>query len=289
VGEPADISPDQSDGTAYVPQMPENLDSIPVSAPITDSGVSDSVVASSETSSDRAVTSTDTGNAAAPIPNKPESVAKKPEQAASAPQAQVSQGAAAITITQEGSSVSVSSSALQTNTSANSSSVTVSEKAEMSRSENISGSVSIPADSPANIGQPIIPGGEIMGVMPQVDKPAEGIGTMPQMALSHETARNLGNIPMFSNVEMGGGRITGTETSGKFPGGIEFGMYNAAQFNKPEGPHTTVKTADGAKWYKQYAAPSAEKTPLIAENGKIKYEENIVNKLPPAPRRKDRV
>lgn len=97
------------------------------------------------------------------------------------------------------------------------------------------------------------------------------------------------DTPSFSNVEIGGGHITGTETSTANPNGIEFGMYNADQYMVPEGDYSTVKAVDGSKWYKQYAADAVEKTPYMTDTGKIAYNENIVQKLPPVPRRKDRV
>ena len=74
-------------------------------------------------------------------------------------------------------------------------------------------------------------------------------------------------MPAFSNVEIGGGRITGTETSEGHPEGTAFGMYCAAQYAAPEGAYDTVHTADGS----------------------IAYKESIVKKLPPAPKRKDRI
>lgn len=97
------------------------------------------------------------------------------------------------------------------------------------------------------------------------------------------------DAPSFSNVEIGGGRITGSETSATNPNGIEFGMYNADQYMVPEGDYNTVKAVDGSKWYKQYAEDAVEKTPYMTDTGKIAYNENIVQKLPPVPRRKDRV
>lgn len=97
------------------------------------------------------------------------------------------------------------------------------------------------------------------------------------------------DAPSFSNVEIGGGRITGSETSATNPNGIEFGMYNADQYMVPEGDYSTVKAVDGSKWYKQYAADAVEKTPYMTDTGKIAYNENIVQKLPSVPRRKDRV
>ena len=97
------------------------------------------------------------------------------------------------------------------------------------------------------------------------------------------------NVPAFSDVEIGGGRITGTETSAKHPDGIAFGMYNAAQYTAPEGAYDTVHTADGAAWYRQYAVDAVEKSPYMAPDGSIAYNESIVKKLPPVPRRKDRI
>ena len=97
------------------------------------------------------------------------------------------------------------------------------------------------------------------------------------------------NVPTFTDVEIGGGRITGTETSAKHSDGIAFGMYNAAQYTAPEGAYDTVHTADGAAWYRQYAVDAVEKSPYMAADGSIAYNESIVKKLPPVPRRKDRI
>lgn len=97
------------------------------------------------------------------------------------------------------------------------------------------------------------------------------------------------SVPAFSDVEIGGGRITGTETSAKHPGGIAFGMYNAAQYAAPEGAYDTVHTADGTRWYRQYAVDAVEKSPYMAPDGSVAYNETIVKKLPPAPKRKDRI
>lgn len=43
------------------------------------------------------------------------------------------------------------------------------------------------------------------------------------------------NIPTYQNVEIGGGRITGTEVTPEHPEGIAFGMYHADQYVAPEG------------------------------------------------------
>lgn len=95
--------------------------------------------------------------------------------------------------------------------------------------------------------------------------------------------------PAFSNVEIGGGRITGTETTAENPGGVQFGMYHTDQYMAPEGDHSVVKTVDGEKWYKQYARDTVEKTPYMAPDGSIAYNESMVKKLPKMPQRKDRV
>ena len=97
------------------------------------------------------------------------------------------------------------------------------------------------------------------------------------------------DVPSYSNVEIGGGRIMATETSADNPGGIDVGMYNTEQYMAPSGEHTTITAADGTSWYKQYAQDTVERTPYKAQNGAIGYHENIVKKLPDPPRRKDRV
>lgn len=124
----------------------------------------------------------------------------------------------------------------------------------------------------------------------QSDSYAEGV---------HSTAfsNNYGNgksspysePSTYRDVTMGGGRITGVEVSPTNPGGIQFAMYHANQYTKPEGEYTTVKSLDGAKWYKQYAAPAVERTPIKEKNGKVEYREKIVKKLPKGPTRIDRI
>ena len=96
-------------------------------------------------------------------------------------------------------------------------------------------------------------------------------------------------VPSFSNVEIGGGRIIGVETSEEHPEGIDFGMYSTAQYTAPEGEYSKVYSADGNEWYKQYAADAVEKTPYKAPDGSVAYLESITKKLPPVPRRKDKL
>lgn len=97
------------------------------------------------------------------------------------------------------------------------------------------------------------------------------------------------NIPTFQNVEIGGGRITGTEVTEEHPEGISFGMYHADQYVAPEGQYTTVHAVDGTAWYKQYAVDAVDKSPYMAPDGSIAFNESIVKKLPPASRRKDKI
>lgn len=98
-------------------------------------------------------------------------------------------------------------------------------------------------------------------------------------------AKNIGN---YSGIEIGGGRITGTEQTSD--GLKDFAMYHADQYQAPtHGPYETVQSTDGTSWYKQYAQPTVEKTPYETTSGKIAYSESIVQKLPQTPSRKDRL
>ena len=97
------------------------------------------------------------------------------------------------------------------------------------------------------------------------------------------------SVPTFSDIEMGGGRITGMETSADHPDGIQFAMYDAEKYAKPEGKFETVTAVDNSKWYKQYAAPAVEKTPYMGPKGKVQYHEKIVERIPKAPMRKDKM
>lgn len=93
----------------------------------------------------------------------------------------------------------------------------------------------------------------------------------------------------YSDVEIGGGRITGTEYSPEHPEGISFGMYHTGQYAAPDGEHQKVFSADGVQWYKQYAADAVIKTPFTAPDGEIDYHKEIVKKMPDPPKRKDRM
>lgn len=115
-------------------------------------------------------------------------------------------------------------------------------------------------------------------------------GTQASQALSSYMGHTgITDAPNFSNVEIGGGRITGTETSVDHPNGTSFGMYHADQYMAPEGNYETVIAADNSTWYKQYATDTVERIPYMTGEGKIAYHENLVQKLPNMPKRKDRV
>ena len=96
-------------------------------------------------------------------------------------------------------------------------------------------------------------------------------------------------LPVYTNMEIGGGRMTGTETTAD-SGSRDFALYHADQYLAPTpGTFDTVQSVDGATWYKQYAQPTVNKTPYETEDGKVAYHESIVQKLPQAPQRKERV
>ncbi|MDR0917251.1 MAG: hypothetical protein LBN02_08730 [Oscillospiraceae bacterium] len=96
-------------------------------------------------------------------------------------------------------------------------------------------------------------------------------------------------LVQYSEVEIGGGRITGYDSSETGGESRQFAMYSAEQYIKPEGGHDTLTAVDGSKWYRQYARNAVEKTPYKAPDGSVAYNEKIVQKLPAMPRRKDRV
>ena len=118
------------------------------------------------------------------------------------------------------------------------------------------------------------------------EKAAQALHSYMGYAALEEGAQH---VPSFTNVEIGGGRITGTEISEEHPEGISFGMYHADQYTAPEGAYATVQAVDGTSWYKQYAQDAVEKSPYMAADGTIAYKESIVKKMPPAPKRKDRL
>ena len=94
---------------------------------------------------------------------------------------------------------------------------------------------------------------------------------------------------IVDSLDAPGGRITGTEVTAEHPEGISFGMYHADQYVAPEGQYTTIHAVDGTAWYKQYAVDAVDKSPYMAPDGSIAFNESIVKKLPPSPKRKDKI
>ena len=97
------------------------------------------------------------------------------------------------------------------------------------------------------------------------------------------------DAPTFSNVEIGGGRITGIETAPGSSEGVAFGMYLADQYAEPKGDFTKVHSADGSLWYKQYAQDAVERKPYNAPDGTVSFHESIIKRLPDPPARKERL
>lgn len=125
----------------------------------------------------------------------------------------------------------------------------------------------------------------------QVPTPGESIPlhTNTDTGLDQTPAYNSDSIPTFTDVSIGSGKISGTETSVEYPNGKDFCMYSAEQYAKPtDGHYDIVTTVDNSKWYRQYAEPAVERTPYMTDNGQIAYREEIVDKLPKPPLRKER-
>ncbi|MBR6643630.1 MAG: hypothetical protein IKL28_08235 [Lachnospiraceae bacterium] len=115
-------------------------------------------------------------------------------------------------------------------------------------------------------------------------------GKQAAQALTSYLGQNdMADAPSYRNVEIGGGRIMGTEVSVEHPNGTEFGMYSTEQYMAPEGHYETVIAADNSMWYRQYAEDTVDRTPYMKESGEIAYREHIVQRLPAVPRRKERV
>ena len=97
------------------------------------------------------------------------------------------------------------------------------------------------------------------------------------------------DVPAYSDVEIGGGRITGVETEAGSTEGRAFAMYHTEQYMAPSGEYSKAVTADGTQWYKQYAQDTVERKPYMAPDDTVAYNEKIVKKLPDPPKRKDRI
>lgn len=89
-----------------------------------------------------------------------------------------------------------------------------------------------------------------------------------QALTSYMGQTGIASAPSYSDVEIGGGRITGTETSIEHPNGTSFAMYHTDQYMAPEGNYETVTAADQTTWYRQYAADTVERIPYMTEKGR---------------------
>ena len=63
-------------------------------------------------------------------------------------------------------------------------------------------------------------------------------------------------------MEIGGGRISGIETSVEHPNGTSFGMYQTDQYMAPEGNYDVITAADNSTWYRQYADAAVERVSM---------------------------
>lgn len=108
--------------------------------------------------------------------------------------------------------------------------------------------------------------------------------SIQQAAMNRVLLGQMGNS--VTDVEIGGGKIQGREIiPGR--GQIQFAMYNARQYEKPEGYFTEQTSRDGEKWYKVYATTRVEKTPTVQdERGRMQYDERKVAAMPKAPARR---
>ena len=57
----------------------------------------------------------------------------------------------------------------------------------------------------------------------------------------------------------------------------------------PLGAVAGAAAADGAAWYKQYARPTVERTPYYESDGSVEFHSSIVQRMPRAPQRKERL
>lgn len=105
-----------------------------------------------------------------------------------------------------------------------------------------------------------------------------------QAAMNRVLLGQMGNS--VTDVKIGGGKIQGREIiPGR--GQIQFAMYNARQYEKPEGRFTEQTSRDGEKWYKVYATTQVKKTSTVQdERGRMQYDERKVAAMPKAPARR---
>lgn len=111
-----------------------------------------------------------------------------------------------------------------------------------------------------------------------------------QSYLGYAGEGSEGKAPLsFSNVEIGGGRITGMVSRLGMAEPVAFGMYHAEQYTEPKGDFTRIRSEDGTLWYTQLAQDAVERKPYKAPDNTVAYQESIVKRLPDPPKRKDRI
>lgn len=136
---------------------------------------------------------------------------------------------------------------------------------------------------------------DVIGTVARGDIHSTGMitGELAAQALQSYTGYPVGegasDAPIFSNVEIGGGRITGMVSKPGMSEPIAFGMYHADQYMEPKGDFSKVRSADGALWYTQLAQDSVERKPYKAPDDTVAYQESIIKRLPDPPKRKDRI
>lgn len=126
--------------------------------------------------------------------------------------------------------------------------------------------------------------------MPHMPPPTNS-GSASGQGASPDT-QSIGRMSGDTVSSNGDGGSSSSSSGGSVaePSGTQFAMYNTDQYMAPEhGSYDVVEAKDGSKWYRQYAQDTVEKTPYRTDEGKIRYNENIVQKMPPMPKRKDRV
>lgn len=135
---------------------------------------------------------------------------------------------------------------------------------------------------------------DVIGTVARGEVAGSITGDMAAQSLSSYmgyTSPTIGSreAPIYSDVEIGRGRITGVETKAGTSEGLSFAMYHVEQYTAPAGEYTKVTTADGTQWYKQYAQDAVERKPYMAPDDTVAYHERIIKKLPDPPKRKDRI
>lgn len=157
--------------------------------------------------------------------------------------------------------------------------------------ETVSGESPMMADYNTTLPAGSVEGGtESYGASLLTETGVESAGFAGTQPIGAETYAPMPASASYKDIEIGRGQIRGTEVSDQNPSGIRFAMYHTEKYMKPEsGNYATVQSADGAKWYKQYAEPVVKRTPIPEQDGKVKQRECIVYELPKSPQRKDRV